>query len=958
MQTFIQESTLYPDLIQHLIEQGFSAFGETKFKDGTRPDILFEYQGEKFVVEVKLDDPKIALEAVAQATKYAQKLGTRNFIVLIFPKKLKGQAVLGTDFLNEIVLKTEILVYVSTKWVKNIPKINFIDFVSELKEKFEKKEPTIDFETVVSRINDYVRDFNEAVYRFNQESLTEEIVNKLDLFSAIGDFKDKETAQKQVLNLASFLLFNQILFYYIFQKKTKDKVTELIEIQQVKDIQTYFDQIQEIDYKSIYKINILGHIPNEPYFIGKLNDLIVGVQGLRAEYITHDLAGRFFHELIPHEVRKVLAAFYTHPNAADLLAGLLIENYDQSLIDPACGSGTLLVAAYKRKQWLYEKVYGFANQAQMHKDFIEKEITGLDIMPFAAHISTINLTMQNIEQITNIVRFATRDSLDLAKPFNKSAATRETDFFGIDIESYNETIQGTMFKMYEQKAIKQGALNPEGESAGFKLTLSDIVIMNPPYSDREKMPLAWRDKLNSNETLHAHCGNLVNLWGYFLVLGDLLVKENGLVGSVIPINFARGKATEKIRNFILENHQILYLIKPVGDMAFSEGATFKDILLITQKTKPDATQKSKIIYLKKTIKELSEKQLQNVLAKIKKQDSFESAEIDIFSVDNQTLMDNRKNLMFFLWSKNKKDYETVKEFYANFITKKVVSFPKGLVREGFHSYTAGVIELVFITNPKEEKTRIERAFMVLDSEGSEYLNIHLGKTELRYKVPKKVVQKAIRTITGVRKFEVVDADYFITSQFPDFEQIIQLSKFKDKENFDWEYVRKNYPKKMVHLVSATKFDLYSPNTSFIAFYSDEPMIATDSLKVYPDLSKEKAKIFCLFLNSVVNILQYITNRQQTTAGGYHAITETDLLEFQLIDYEKLTEKDREKLLAVFDKWRSVPFPSIVEQIEQRFVGRVEMDMALLEVLGYKKGEINAILPDLYEVVLRELKQDF
>ncbi len=52
------------------------------------------------------------------------------------------------------------------------------------------------------------------------------------------------------------------------------------------------------------------------------------------------------------------------------------------------------------------------------------------------------------------------------------------------------------------------------------------------------------------------------------------------------------------------------------------------------------------------------------------------------------------------------------------------------------------------------------------------------------------------------------------------------------------------------------------------------------------------------------------------------------------------------------------FPSIVEQIEKRFSGRVALDMAILEVLGYKKGEINDILPKLYEVVLRELKQDF
>ncbi len=973
MHTHIQESTLYPDLVQYLISQGFDAIGETKFADNqTRPDILFSYAGQKFVVEVKIDEIKVELtsNAVSQAWRYAEKLGTTNVIVLVYPKNLKGQPVINSQQLKEIVLKTPLFTHVATdKWSKSTNKITFLQFVEALKENFVKEKPTIDFDSVVTRVNKAITDFNAVLFYANREELAKEVVDKLDLFSAIGDFKDKESASVQVLNLASFLLFNQILFYHIFHKKTEVKVPEIQEVKSPKEVQQYFDAILQIDYKSIYKVNILGHIPNEHYCISELNSLILLIKSLRAEHITHDLAGRFFHELIPHEVRKVLAAFYTHPNAADLLAGLLIDSPNDTIIDPACGSGTLLVAGYKRKQWLYEKMFGFANQAQMHKDFIEKEITGIDIMPFAAHISTINLTMQNIEQVTNVVRFATRDSLQLAAPLNKSNTTREEHNFGIDIEAYTETIQGTIFQMYEQKAIKQGAINAEGVSAGFKLILSDAVIMNPPYSDREKMPKVWKDKLNANEVLNKYSGNLINLWGYFMILGDLLVKEGGLVGSVIPINFARGAATEKIREFTLQNHTLRYIIKPVGDIAFSEGAIFKDILLVTEKKKPSKDDVCKIVYFKKSIKNFKNEempklynQLRNLKASdlLKKEKGIYSTEtFDILAVTQQTLEEKQNNLMYFLWAKNAADCVTVQEFYKTFQNKKLINFPQGLVREGFHSYTKGVISAVFITSPQEQKTRTERALMILESVKSDYLNVRIAKTELRYQVPREVCKKAIRTITGLRTIEVPDGDYLVTNYFPDFAKILGVSKFDDKNKiFDWEYVQKTYPKKMVHLVSATKFDLYSRNTSFIAFYSEEPMIATDSLKVYPNLSTEKAKILCLFLNSIVNLLQFITNRQQTTAGGYHAITETDLLNFQLLNYENLIKKEIEKLLVVFDSLKSLEFPSIVEQIEKRFSGRVQMDMAILEVLGYKKGEINEILPKLYEVVLRELKQDF
>jgi methylase of polypeptide subunit release factors len=855
------------------------------------------------------------------------------------------------------------LALISTeKFTKDLDNNSLVEIVKLLKQKLQQKDNHIDFDTVVNRINNYVTDFNTAVYRFNQESLTEEIVSKLDLFSSIGDFKDKETATKQVLNLASFLLFNQILFFHIFSRKTQGSVSELAELADMKGLQKYFDEIQRIDYKSIYRVNILGHIPNENYFVQKVNDLILAIKSLRAEYITHDLAGRFFHELIPHEVRKVLAAFYTHPNAADLLAGLLLQSYDETVIDPACGSGTLLVAAYKRKQFLYEKVYGYAQMAAMHKNFIENEITGVDIMPFAAHISTINLTMQNIEQVTNQVRFATRDSLELAAPFNRGETVRNSADFGIDIETYNETIQGTLFKIYEQKAIKQGAINPEGESAGFKLTLSDVVIMNPPYSDREKMPKAMQEKLNENTTLNVHCGNLVNLWGYFLVLGDLLVKDGGLVGSVIPINFARGQASEKIRDFMLKNHTIRYIVKPVGDLAFSEGAAFRDILLITEKKKPEPTDNCQIVYFKKSIREFENKEMPKVytqLRNLKVSDKYFSNEIlDVFTITQADLQAKQANLMHFLWASTAESYRVVSEFYDKLNKSKLMNFPKRFVRDCYNSAGfKGLIDATFVTNPMNEKSRIERAFMILDSVGDDAINIHLKGTDFRYKIPKNIIKKALRTVTGVKSMIIEqNHDYFISKNFEDFSKIQKLPN-KIKKDFDWNEVEKRSKGKFVNLAFSRRFRLNSSNTSFIAFYSDEEINFADTFKIVPNIPIEQAKILCLFYNSIVNIVQVISNREATT-GGFGTIRETDLLNFQLLAYEKLSSKEKEKLLGVFESLRGVEFPSIVSQIEHRFSGRVELDKAILEVLGYKKGEINELLPQLYEVVLRELKQDF
>ena len=74
----------------------------------------------------------------------------------------------------------------------------------------------------------------------------------------------------------------------------------------------------------------------------------------------HDLAGRIFNRLISE--RKLLAAFYTSIPASTLLAGLALSPSkwtdvdwgdtealeDLRVIDPACGTGTLLMAAYRQ----------------------------------------------------------------------------------------------------------------------------------------------------------------------------------------------------------------------------------------------------------------------------------------------------------------------------------------------------------------------------------------------------------------------------------------------------------------------------------------------------------------------------------------------------------------------------------------------------------------------------------
>ncbi len=113
---------------------------------------------------------------------------------------------------------------------------------------------------------------------------------------------------------------------------------------------------------------------------------------------SHDLTGAVFQRLIAD--RKFLAAYYTNPASAALLVGLAIDadktpgnglwSKDTDLTglriaDFACGTGTLLSAAYRRTSQLHEASGGDAEM--IHPDMMATALVGCDVLPAAAHLT-------------------------------------------------------------------------------------------------------------------------------------------------------------------------------------------------------------------------------------------------------------------------------------------------------------------------------------------------------------------------------------------------------------------------------------------------------------------------------------------------------------------------------------------------------------------------------------------
>ena len=954
----VTERSLYPPLDGYLKELGFNSVSEIKDTEG-QLDILAIKEEEKFIIEVKIGDPQEKIiKGLEQAFKYAKDNETNNVIVINFPESIRTEDV---TTLNAKALTTITNTFSAHKFLvksKDVcPKLLF----DELNELIltQRKINDVDVNLVVRAISEAITHINNTLRKLTKQdidNLIKLITGKLDLFMALSELKKEEEIQNMTLNLISYLLVNQMLFYHIFSKKS-NRIPELTRITILQDLKLQFKNITKIDYKSIYQINVLSRLPENKEIINSLNEIIDIFQIVKPELVEHDLIGRLFHDLLPYETRKILAAFYTNPIAADILAGLCINSAEDKVIDPACGSGTLLVSAYREKERLDE---GNTKKNKLHHYFVEEELTGMDIMPFAAHLTAINLSSMNIETATDNLNVGVMDSLSLSNKLKGKKVYAMEEFsreLQTTIDLFGKTTQQTSLTKFTSSQ-STGAVTADSKGSGFKIRKNsfDTVIANPPFSDREKMPNDYLKVLNGYTELTDKCGSQVNLWGYFLALNDLLLKKNGVFGFIIPINVFRGAATEKVRRYLLENYTIQYVVKTGKNTAFSENASLRDIIIVAKKRKPKQSSKFKFIILNEDLHELTFLDAMNISKYIKEEIFTTGLDIDVIEHRHEVLFDNIDNLMpiFGLMSTNSgkvlSDFSSIVQNKIGHLLKKM---DKKMAIEGFRPVPAGSNDLLFITN-NFKKNRIKKAFLALKEETEDTVIASLKDLPNEFVFPKDILIKSMRTGTDVNTINIEDKlDYMITEPTDDYDMLLSLSKVKNKEKWSYEKYHSEIDRKWTYMITSRRFRPNSKNTFLFAFYSETPFVPNNLFKIIK-MEETEAKINTLFLNSSIGILNLILLKEQTTES-YTDIQQGDLKNFDIIDITKLDEQTIEDLLDLYDEIADNEFKPLITQFTEQTKNRVKLDTKILTILGFDRIEVEQLLPAVYDAISFELK---
>ena len=380
---------------------------------------------------------------------------------------------------------------------------------------------------------------------------------------------DYEKAARQ----AAYLLVNKILFYDVLQSKRND--LDPLEIPESltksgllqKTLQNYFDYVlRNIDYETIYSTDFIDQLafPDNKDVVEEVKELIEILNRHNFAQLGFDVIGRIFEKLIPTEERHILGQYFTNPDVVDAILKFCLKKENDKVLDPACGAGTFLVRAYQHKKGM--------NPRLSHEEILET-LWGNDIAKFPAHLTTINLAINDLTVEENYPRVIQKDFFDLLP---------EKVEFKLPEKWREVTLKGLGEK---EKTI----IHPRW---------FDCVVGNPPYTRQEEIAdmtgqeIGYKERLikkalyklgpKTKENTLAQVSKRAGIHAYFFVHGFKFLYEGGRFGFVVSSSWLDVDYGKGLQEFFLNNYKVVTILESKVERWF-EDADINTCIVILEK---------------------------------------------------------------------------------------------------------------------------------------------------------------------------------------------------------------------------------------------------------------------------------------------------------------------------------------------------------------------------------------
>jgi len=926
----VAEPTLGPE-IANLLE---SFLGCKIAREGLLPgrkqfNFFLFLDHSRIVAELEIGGLQKLPVAIAQADEYRQQVNADGIIAIVYPEEARKEVTKPED-VKDIALALRPTVMVLCPFLKHFySQISLAELAKNLKDSLKKPSLAPSVDLVVETLRQSVQGIALEIKRSVgiDSPVIKETVGSLALFQILSQESQEEGGEKRlgeetvkgiVADLASYILVNQLLLHYILSQHLRLKKLE--SISSPLELNGHFKEIRDIDYRAIYCVDVASNMPLSA--TPEINTAIRAMRAMQPENLKADLLGRIFHEFLPKDTRKQLGAFYTRPQAAEILAGLSIDRSDDKVLDPACGSGTLLVAAYHKKSRI--------GKVRPHHKIVEEELTGVDIMPFAAHLAALNLTMQSPLEVTNRTRIGIGNSLHLALGEEVGTMTQWLRVFGGDVTGID---------------VDQ----PSAKGDVFKLEPAHVVIMNPPFTRKERL---------TSEMKGVRFSSLgeQNYWAYFLALATSVLRKNGRIAAVLPRDFFRGEYSRAVRGYLFQDraYGIRYIVKSTKEWAFSERAAFRDFLVVLQR---DYSGKCAVVYLKKKLNDISLREATGIaitIGVVNEGETFEDDTILVSWQEQEEIWQNWHDLGH-LVAFNTNGGEKLVQFYRDFLSTAKANLvrlgdandPQVPIIRGFEHGGENLQSLLYIVRPIAPKRLVRSTLVLMSDEAGRVVATMKGRKG-NIEIPPRCFRRGLRTSAYVPQLDVERCnDYVIIKPFAGLDEILEMFGVKP---LDFVTISRKAQKRFTHLVLNRRFDLTAPGTKGLAFFSDEKILPV-GLHWSVLLDSQASQAMCLWFNSTFYLIELLLLYTETR-GSYMLISEEQLKKLHI---PRLGKCDITSLLEAFNKIRYDEFPPLAEQFDDPPLARRLIDRAVLRFIGYEDREIDTLLPEIYRCMAKEMK---
>ena len=381
----------------------------------------------------------------------------------------------------------------------------------------------------------------------------------------------------------------------------------------ISQLQASWQQILEIDYEAIFRIatEILKKFNDNDHHhrrvIKGLVNLALNVCQENEFHFSHDLLGRVLNPLI--YTAKNHGSFYTSISAAELLSQLSLANFtnpDQiKIIDPACGTGTLLMAVANQ---IINQSAG-VDREPTTTNLIENLLYGVDINPNACHFTAVTLGLLSPKTAFSKMRI-------YQAPLGVDPVSQTAHLGSLELlDQYHLRLPSFQDQRSFQQVEKLTAID-NIENHQF-----DLVIMNPPYTrsnlsykdtdGRTELALRQRrraiSKRLARQDVWATSGS--SLGTMFIDLAERLLslKPNSTLACVYPASGARAPSALNFRKMLGHHFLVEWVVfaKDSQRDCFSENTHIGEILIVARRINQPTNQSTKFVCLFKNHNQLN-----------------------------------------------------------------------------------------------------------------------------------------------------------------------------------------------------------------------------------------------------------------------------------------------------------------------------------------------------------------